>query len=77
MKTPTPYSNFLQKAPKLTNEYTQDQFIQDYLEAYMPSEVLNEIRPDLERFGERVATELIEYADACENNPPKDRKSVV
>jgi putative acyl-CoA dehydrogenase len=71
MKTPTPYSNFLQKAPKLTNEYTQDQFIQDYLEAYMPSEVLNEIRPDLERFGERVATELIEYANACENNPPK------
>ena len=41
MKAHTPYSNFSQKAPKLTNEYTQDQFLQDYLEAYMPPEVLN------------------------------------
>ncbi len=71
MKNHTPYSNFSQKAPKLSNEYTQDQFLQDYLEAYMPPKVLEEIRPDLERFGERVATELIEYANACENNPPR------
>lgn len=71
MKKHTPYSDFLQKAPKLTNEYTNDEFLQDYLEANLPGEVLAEIRPDLERFGARVATELVEYANACENNPPK------
>src|SRR5690554_4582678 len=71
MKAHTPYSNFLQSVPSLTNEYTQDEFLQDYLEVHMPKEVMDEIRPDLIRFGERVATELIEYANACENNPPK------
>jgi len=71
MKGHTPYSGFLQKAPKLTNEFTSDEFLQDYLEGFMPAEYLEEIRPDLVRFGERVATELVEYANACENNPPK------
>ncbi|MCO5230317.1 MAG: acyl-CoA dehydrogenase family protein [Chitinophagales bacterium] len=71
MKNHTPYSNFHQDEPLLTNEYTQDEFLQDYLETYLPNEVMNEIRPDLERFGKKVATELIEYANACENNPPK------
>lgn len=71
MKNHTPYSNFLQKAPQLSNEFTNDEFLQDYLQAYLPEEVYVEIRPDLERFGKRVATELIEYANACENNPPQ------
>ncbi len=71
MKNHTPYSNFSQKAPELINEYTQDEFLQDYLDSYMPEEIMEEIRPDLVRFGERVATELIEYANACENNVPK------
>jgi len=71
MKKHTPYSDFYQQAPKLSNEYTNDEFLKDYLSVYIPEGIMNEIRPDLERFGERVATELIEYANACENNPPK------
>lgn len=71
MKKHTPYSNFVQKAPQLNNEYTADEFLKDYLSVYMPKHILQEIEPDLEQFGKRVATELIEYANACENNPPK------
>lgn len=71
MKKHTPYSNFIQNSPQLNNEYTDDEFLQDYLLAYLPKEVMTEIQPDLEKFGGRVATELIEYANACENNPPK------
>ena len=70
MKNHTPYSNFSQQAPKLTNEYTQDEFLQDYLKTYLPKKVLDDIEPDLIRFGERCATELVEYARACELNPP-------
>ncbi|MCO5233776.1 MAG: acyl-CoA dehydrogenase family protein [Chitinophagales bacterium] len=71
MKKHTPYTDFHQDEPLLINEYTQDEFLKDYLETYLPSEMMSEIRPDLERFGKRVATELIEYANACENNPPQ------
>jgi putative acyl-CoA dehydrogenase len=71
MQHHTPYSDFLQKAPQLTNEFTEDGFICDYLHTYFPEEQLEEILPDLEKFGRRVATELIEYANACENNPPQ------
>jgi putative acyl-CoA dehydrogenase len=71
MQQHTPYSDFLQLAPQLTNEFTEDGFIRDYLKTYFPEDQLEEILPDLENFGKRVATELIEYANACENNPPQ------
>lgn len=71
MSSHTPYSDFLQQPPRLTNEFTDDTFLQDYLEAYLPSEIREEITPDLVRFGERVAVELPDYAVACERNPPK------
>ena len=67
----TPYSNFYQAIPKLENEYTNDEFLQDYLATNLPKDILKSIQPDLEQFGQRVATELVEYANACENNPPK------
>src|SRR5699024_3951504 len=44
---------------------------QDYLKSYLPQDILTEIQPDLKRFGKRVATELVDYARACENNPPQ------
>lgn len=71
MSNHTPYSKFLQQPPRLTNEYTDDTFLQDYLDAYMPEEIREEITPDLVRFGERVAVELPDYAVACERNPPQ------
>ena len=77
MSTPTTYSSFLQSAPKLNNEYTDDIFLQDYLKTYFPSEGLKEITPDLIKLGKRTANEFIDWARDAEINEPKDRKSVV
>jgi len=71
MSTPTPYSSFLQSAPKLTNEFTDDIFLQDYLKTYFPAEGLREITPDMENLGRRTATEFIDWALDAELNKPE------
>ena len=71
MEEHTPYNHFTQGAPELTNEYTNDVFLQDYLQANLPEDMLTEITPDLERFGHRVVTEVQDYGIICENNPPQ------
>jgi putative acyl-CoA dehydrogenase len=71
MSHTTPYSDFLQHVPQLTDEFTDDQFLQDYLQAFMPEDVLADISPDLERFGKLVATDCIRWAREAETNPPK------
>ena len=71
MSTPTPYSSFLQNAPKLTNEFTDDIFLQDYLKTYFPAEGLREITPDMENLGRRTATEFIDWALDAELNEPE------
>ncbi len=71
MSHTTPYSDFLQKAPKLGNEFLDDRFLRDYLAANLPEDVLQEITPDLERFGRLVATDCIRWAREAETNPPK------
>jgi hypothetical protein len=67
----TPYSNFLQQQPKLSNEFTDDIFLQDFLNTYFPKDALQEITPDLEQFGKRTATTFIEWAREAETNQPK------
>lgn len=71
MKKPTPYSDFLQSIPKLENEYTNDVFLQDYLTAYLPENVVKEITPDLVQFGKRAANEFIAWAREAEINEPE------
>lgn len=71
MQPNTPFSDFLQQAPKLDNEFTDDVFLQDYLHAYLPEQTLAAISPDLEQFGKRVATDFIDWAREAEKNPPK------
>lgn len=71
MKGPTPYSDFIQKLPQLTNEYTNDTFLVDFLKTYLPSEVLDEINPDLTQFGKRTAGIFREWARDAETNPPQ------
>ncbi len=39
MKNHTPYTNFVQKAQQLTNEYAEDEFLKENLKAYMPEDV--------------------------------------
>jgi len=70
MSHTTPYSDFLQNVPQLTNEFTDDRFLKDYLQAFMPEDVLNDISPDLEQFGKLVATDCIRWAREAETNPP-------
>jgi alkylation response protein AidB-like acyl-CoA dehydrogenase len=55
----------------LNNEFTDDVFLQDYLKTFLPEEMLQEIRPDLEQFGKNVATTYIEWAREAETNPPQ------
>lgn len=71
MKSNTPFSNFRQESPVLINEYSNDYFLKDYLRVYLPERYFEEIQPDLEKFGKRSATEFINYAKSCEQNPPK------
>ena len=71
MSKPTPYSDFIQQIPKLNNEFTDDEFLQDYLRTYFPADALAEIKPDLTQFGKRVANEFIEWARDAEVNKPE------
>ncbi len=71
MSQHTPYFNFLQKPPKLHNEFTADTFLQDYLKTFLPEKMLQEIKTDLEQFGKKVATTYVEWAREAETNPPQ------
>lgn len=71
MTPPTPYSSFVQQMPKLNNEYTDDVFLQDYLRTYFPADAFKEITPDLTQFGQRTATQFIEWAREAELNKPQ------
>ncbi|XP_071964076.1 acyl-CoA dehydrogenase family member 11-like isoform X1 [Antedon mediterranea] len=62
---------FTQVKPKLTNVFTEDKLLTDFLKRTMPKDVLQEIYSDLERFGKRVATEIDDLGKECEKNVPK------
>jgi putative acyl-CoA dehydrogenase len=71
MSKPTPYSDFIQPIPQLSNEFLTDTFLQDYLSTYLPEEMLTEITPDLVQFGERAAGEFRVWARDAEVNKPQ------
>ncbi len=71
MSNPTPYSNFTQPIPTLNNEFTDDVFLQDYLQTFFPADALKEITPDLTQFGKRVADEFLVWARDAEVNKPQ------
>ncbi|XP_033109420.1 acyl-CoA dehydrogenase family member 11-like isoform X2 [Anneissia japonica] len=73
-----PYSRaklgaFSQVKPKLTNAFTEDNLLQTFLRRTVPKEVLDRIYSDLERFGERIASEIDGLGEECEKNPPKHK----
>ncbi|MBP9151933.1 MAG: acyl-CoA dehydrogenase family protein [Flavobacteriales bacterium] len=70
MKKHTPYSDFIQQVPQLGNEFEDDTFLNDYLETYMPAQILAEIKPDLKRFGGRVGRDFLVWARDAEVNEP-------
>ena len=71
MSNPTPFFDFIQQLPKLNNEFTDDDFLQEYLQTYFPADALKEITPDLTQFGKRVAGEFLVWAREAEVNKPQ------
>jgi putative acyl-CoA dehydrogenase len=71
MAQTTPYADFLQQAPQLSNEYLDDHFLRDYVSTQLPREILHEVTPDLERFGKLVATDCVRWAREAETCPPR------
>jgi len=62
--------NFVQSEPWHENPFLSDKFLATYLARVLPGEVLTDIKSDLERFGERCATEIQVLGRECEVNPP-------
>ena len=52
------------------NSFTSDAFLQSYMESVMPADLVNSLGVDLEKFGERVATEVWDLGQECEINQP-------
>jgi len=61
---------FFQDGPRLANQYESDELLRSYLRWRLPSDVRDDIEPDLRRFGERAATDILELGNVAEANPP-------
>ena len=66
----TMYEDFYQDGPVLHNQYTNDPVLKNYLQRVLPNDILQTIEPDLERFGERVITDILQMGDDAEQNEP-------
>jgi alkylation response protein AidB-like acyl-CoA dehydrogenase len=64
-------SDFYQDSPRLGNQYTSDALLRSYLKHRLPAEALEAVEPDLQRFGERVATEILALGNVAESDPPQ------
>ncbi|MBS1971215.1 MAG: acyl-CoA dehydrogenase family protein [Bdellovibrionales bacterium] len=64
-------SEFFQEAPQLKNQYTEDRLLQAYLHWRIPAQIMSNLTPHLKHLGQRVVSEMLEWADEAERNPPK------
>lgn len=64
-------SDFYQTAPTLRNQYDADDLLRSYLRWRLPAPMLAEIEPDLHRFGDRVAKDILAMGEAAEAQPPR------
>lgn len=62
---------FVQCEPRHENSFTSDSFLQSYLRRVVPGHILETIRPDLNNFGHRCATDVQVLGRECEVNPPQ------
>lgn len=62
---------FVQKAPNLGNQFTNDIWLRGLLAWKLPREIYEQVAPDLTRFGGRVVGEMQEWAWEAETHPPK------
>ncbi|XP_013056650.3 acyl-CoA dehydrogenase family member 11-like isoform X1 [Anser cygnoides] len=66
--------NLFQERPETGNQYLEDALLRGYLKAHLPPKVLEEVSQDLERFGNRLLTEVKPLGWECELNPPVFRQ---
>ncbi len=64
-------SEFFQEAPQLKNQYTEDRLLQAYLHWRIPAQIMSNLTPHLKHLGQRAVSEMLEWADEAERNPPK------
>ena len=61
---------FFQPTPQLHNPFVEDPFLRSYLNRVMPSDVVEAVFPDLERFGSRLCKEIDHLGRQAELDPP-------
>nr|XP_006812241.1 PREDICTED: isovaleryl-CoA dehydrogenase, mitochondrial-like [Saccoglossus kowalevskii] len=61
---------FFQAEAQLENQYLGDAALRAYLKRVVPEKILDQFSPDLERFGQRVATDIYQLGRQCELNQP-------
>ncbi|KAL1920420.1 uncharacterized protein VTP21DRAFT_797 [Calcarisporiella thermophila] len=69
-------SGFFQQPPALTNHFLGDNILISILQRILPKDVYGAIRPDLEKMGQRVITDVKEMGDNAEDpaNYPRLRQ---
>ncbi|XP_013810255.2 acyl-CoA dehydrogenase family member 11-like isoform X1 [Apteryx mantelli] len=63
-----------QEQPEVGNQYLEDALLRSYLKTHLPPKVQEEVSRDLEKFGNRLLTEIKPLAWECELNPPVFRQ---
>ena len=61
---------FFQPLPQLHNPFVEDPFLRSCLTRMMPQDVVEEVFPDLERFGSRLCEEIDYLGRQAELEPP-------
>jgi len=62
---------FHQDGPRLGNQYLDDRLLRSWLRRVLPPEMHARVHLDLQRFGARVATDILALGDAAEAAPPR------
>ncbi|XP_012946238.1 acyl-CoA dehydrogenase family member 11 [Aplysia californica] len=62
---------FVQARPELSNQFSQDTFLQSYLRRYIGKEYVSDVCSDLERFGQRVTEDIYQNSLRMEAEQPK------
>lgn len=63
--------DFHQDGPRLGNQFRDDRLLRSWLRRVLPSAMLREVEPALDRLGQRVATDILALGDAAEAAPPR------
>ena len=59
------------QGPRLGNQFLEDSALLDYLQFFVPKDVLSDAKPDLVDLGHKVVSECPEYAKDAERRPPE------